>query len=140
MIDVVCAIIFKHKKVLVAQHNMHPIHLNKWEFPGGKIEEGETRLEAIVREIKEELDIEVSVLEELHPIKYSYPAKDIKLIPLICEITNGTIVLKQHLSYQWIEIDRVNEFDLCEADKEVIEKIPYNKEALSRYARENMNK
>ena len=139
MIDVVCAIIFKDKRILVAQHNMHPIHPYKWEFPGGKIEIGESQKAAIQREIKEELDIEISVLEELQPITYSYSVKEVKLIPFICEIAKGKIVLTQHLSYQWIEMDQIMALDLCEADKELLH-LSYNREALFRYSRKNLNK
>ena len=120
MIEVVCAIIFKENKILATQHKRHPVHQSKWEFPGGKIEPGESKQEAIVREIKEELELDISVLEVLNPIEYSYPHQKIRLIPLVCTITNGEILLQQHQNYQWLDLEQLFELDLCEADKELI--------------------
>ncbi len=120
MIEVVCAIIFKENKILATQHKRHPVHQSKWEFPGGKIEPAESKQEAIIREIKEELDLEISVLEELQTIDHSYPHQKIRLIPFVCTIIDGEIVLKQHRNYQWLDLEQLFELDLCEADKELI--------------------
>ena len=132
MLNVVCAIILKGNKILVTQHKSHPFHQNKWEFPGGKIEPGESKQEAIVREIKEELELDIIVLEELQTIEHSYPHQKIRLIPLICTIMNGEIVLKQHRNYQWLDLEQLFELDLCKADKELIRHLG-NREKIQCY-------
>lgn len=138
MIKVVCAIIFEEQKVLVTQHGDHPRHPFKWELPGGKMEKGETPEIAILREIKEELEIDISVIEELQTVKYNYGFEEIELIPLICKITNGNINLVEHSNYDWLTFDKLFQLDLCEADKELINKSA-NKEALLNYSRENLD-
>ncbi len=132
MLNVVCAIILKGNKILVTQHESHPFHQNKWEFPGGKIELVESKQEAIIREIKEELELTITVLEELQTIEHAYPHQKIRLIPLVCTIIDGEIVLKQHRSYRWLDLEQLFELDLCEADMELIKHLG-NRKKIQRY-------
>ena len=77
----------------------HPL---QWEFAGGKLKEGENASQAIVREIKEELNLEVKAISELTAVVFSYPKKKIVLVPVICEIRLGKLLLKEHVEARWL--------------------------------------
>ncbi len=121
MIRVSCAIIINpFDQVLVTQRSsLMPLPL-KWEFPGGKIEENETAEECLIREIKEELNIEIEITASLSPNDYQYPDKLIRLIPFICRQTGGEIVLKEHADYKWLEVKDLLDLDWAEADVGVV--------------------
>ncbi|HEY1062873.1 MAG TPA: (deoxy)nucleoside triphosphate pyrophosphohydrolase [Daejeonella sp.] len=122
MIRVSCAIIINpFDQVLVTQRSsLMPLPL-KWEFPGGKIEENETAEECLIREIKEELNIEIEITASLSPNDYQYPDKLIRLIPFICRQTGGEIVLKEHADYKWLEVKDLLDLDWAEADIPIVE-------------------
>lgn len=122
MILVSCAIIVNlQKQVLVTQRSTTmPLPL-KWEFPGGKIEADESAEECLIREIKEELNMEIEITGGLAPNDYQYPNKLIRLIPFICRQTGGTIVLKEHADYKWLETRDLLDLDWAAADVEVVE-------------------
>ena len=138
MTKVVCAIIFCGKKVLVAQHNNHPLHQYKWEFPGGKVEHGETPENAIVREIKEELSVVVEVVKRLLPVNYDYGQLAIELNPIICRVKSGTVKLNEHLNYKWAGLEELDGLDFCEADREILN-VAANKSMLFRYPMEGLD-
>jgi len=121
MIKVSCAIILNSiGKILVTQRSATmPLPL-KWEFPGGKIEIGETAEECLTREIKEELNIEIEITGSLSPNDHQYPNKLIRLIPFICRQTGGDIALKEHAEYKWIEAKDLLDLDWAEADVGVV--------------------
>ena len=119
-IEVTCALIMDGEQVLVTQRSEQMPHPWKWEFPGGKLKSGETPERCIVREIKEELGIEISVWELLPSVKHSYGKEMIKLIPFICHWEDGEIQLSEHCSYQWVRIHDLETLDWLEADLEVI--------------------
>ena len=97
MINVVAAIIKNGEgKILITQRNFKKSQGGLWEFPGGKIEKGETREEAIIREIKEELTIEINVESYLGEKVFEYPEKSINLIALNCRVKSGNIYLTEH--------------------------------------------
>ncbi|MFP5082109.1 (deoxy)nucleoside triphosphate pyrophosphohydrolase [Pedobacter sp. JCM 36344] len=118
MLEVICAIIVDHlsSKVFVAQRGLSMKMPLKFEFPGGKMELGETPSECLVREIKEELNLSIVVLEELSPNIHSYPEFIIKLVPFICHIIGGEIVLKEHATYLWLVPADLLNLDWAEAD------------------------
>jgi len=122
MIQVSCAIIINpFDQVLVTQRSAHmPLHL-KWEFPGGKIEENETAEACLIREIKEELNIEIQITGSLPPNDYQYPDKLIRLIPFICRQKDGELVLKEHADYKWVDTKDLLDLDWAEADLGVVE-------------------
>ena len=123
MIFVSCAIILNHKgQILITQRSANMSLPLKWEFPGGKIELGETAEDCLIREIREELNIDIQITDNLSPNNYQYPDKLIRLIPFICEKTGGEIELKEHSQYKWVEAKDLLDLDWAEADVGVVEK------------------
>ena len=96
---------------------------NYWEFPGGKIEPNETPEAAIVREIKEELDTEVQVIELLDTVEYDYPKFHLSMDCFVCQVRSGDLVLKEHKAAVWLTKDALYSVDWLPADRVLIEKI-----------------
>ncbi|SMD12766.1 (deoxy)nucleoside triphosphate pyrophosphohydrolase [Pedobacter nyackensis] len=121
MIEVTCAIIVAEDgKVLVAQRSESMSHPLKMEFPGGKIESAETAEQCLIREIKEELDVDIQILSELNSNQHAYPGFSVNLIPFVCRITGGEIVLKEHAAYAWLDNSELPDLDWVAADVPVV--------------------
>ncbi len=120
-LQVACAIIEQDGKVLCTQRSETMSLPLKWEFPGGKINEGEKPEACLKRELHEELGIEVAMLRPLFPVSHQYPAFVVTLYPFICKITSGEIKLHEHKAFTWLPPDKLRELEWAEADLPVIE-------------------
>ena len=117
MIRVTCAIIRNEEnEILVVQRGENSDHPFKWEFPGGKQVAGETEEECIIREIKEELSMEIIIYGRLDNVEYNYGKKHILLIPFICDTLDELPHLSEHIAYKWQVPAGLTETDFSEAD------------------------
>ena len=121
-IRVVAAIIIEKEKVFATQRGYGEFK-DGWEFPGGKIELGETPETAIVREIKEELDTEIEVVKLLDTVEYDYPQFHLSMDCFICKIKSGDLVLKEHEAAKGLTNENLDSVDWLPADLSLIEKI-----------------
>jgi 8-oxo-dGTP diphosphatase len=117
VIDVTCALIINNKNQLFAAQRSSLMSLPlKWELPGGKVEINETSEECLIREIKEELGIEIEIEKSLSSNTHNYPTISIKLIPFVCKHINGTIILKEHTNFKWLNANELLDLDWADAD------------------------
>ena len=121
-VRVVAAIIVHEDKIFATQRGYGDFK-DGWEFPGGKIEENETPQEALVREIKEELDTEIEVGELLDTVEYDYPKFHLSMDCFICTIKSGDLVLKEHEAAKWLTKETLDSVDWLSADQELVEKV-----------------
>ena len=121
-IEVVAAIILDEEKVFATQRGYGEFK-DGWEFPGGKMEQGETPQQALKREIKEELDTDIEVGELLETVEYDYPSFHLTMHCFICTIKSGDLVLKEHEAAKWLTRETLDSVDWLPADKGLIEKI-----------------
>jgi 8-oxo-dGTP diphosphatase len=120
MIDVTCAIIRNEENdVLIVQRSENTDHPFKWEFPGGKTSIQESHEECIIREVSEELSMDIVICGNLLPVEYDYGHKKIKLIPFICDTLDELPILAEHLAFRWLPAEDLICADLCEADIQV---------------------
>ncbi len=123
MTEVTCAVIIEKGRVLATQRNEHMPHALKWEFPGGKVKEGETPESCIKREILEEVGLKILVDGPLPAVNYSYNTHTIRLIPFICTIGSGAISLAEHKAHRWVHFAELDELDWLDADVEVVKEL-----------------
>ena len=121
-IKVIAAIIIHGNKIFATQRGYGEFK-DGWEFPGGKIEPGETPQQALVREIKEELDIEIEVKDFLETVEYDYPEFHLSMDCFFCTIKSGELVLKEHEAAKWLTVETLDSVDWLPADKGLIEGI-----------------
>lgn len=121
MINVTCAIILIDNKTLVTQRSENMKLPLKWEFPGGKLEENESEIECIKREIKEEINIEIEILRRLSSCDYDYGTFKIKLIPYLANYISGDIQLSEHNDYKLLDKSELLNLDWAEADIPIVE-------------------
>ncbi|PPR50933.1 MAG: CTP pyrophosphohydrolase [Alphaproteobacteria bacterium MarineAlpha5_Bin5] len=120
MINVVAAIIKKDNHFLIVQRNRKKHMGLKWEFPGGKVEKNETFEEALLREIKEELNIKIVLQDKIAEEKYKDEKIDIVLHYYLCIQESGTIILNEHENLAWIEKKDFEKYDFAEGDGNIL--------------------
>ena len=120
VVKVVAAIIAEKGRIFATQRGYGEFK-DGWEFPGGKIEEGEMPQQALVREIQEELDTEVEVGDLLGTVEYDYPTFHLSMQCFLCRIKSGRLNLKEHEAARWLAEDELDSVDWLLADIEVLE-------------------
>ena len=121
-IKVVAAIIINKDKVFATKRGYGEFK-DGWEFPGGKIENGETPEQALEREIQEELETKIKVKEKIDTVEYDYPNFHLSMDCFICNIIEGDLVLKEHEAAKWLSKDELYSVNWLPADEGLIEKI-----------------
>jgi 8-oxo-dGTP diphosphatase len=123
MKDVTAAIILKDNKVLITQRAPDEKMAGKWEFPGGKIEQGETPQQCLSREINEELEVSVEVLDFFGESIYRYEYGEIRLLAYFCRWVSGDFILHVHSRLEWVGRDELSAFDFTPADIPFVKKL-----------------
>ena len=121
-IRVVAAVIRKDDRIFATQRGYGEFK-DGWEFPGGKIEPGETPQQALVREIREELETEIRVGDLIDTIEYNYPTFHLSMDCFWCEIVEGSLELKEHEAAKWLDRESLYTVDWLPADVGLVEKI-----------------
>ncbi|MGM9763608.1 MAG: (deoxy)nucleoside triphosphate pyrophosphohydrolase [Candidatus Cryptobacteroides sp.] len=119
-IEVVAAIIRDAEGRIFATQRGYGEFKDMWEFPGGKVEAGESHEEALKREIREELDTEILVDGFLCMVEYDYPAFHLTMHCYLCSVLSGGLVLKEHEAAKWLSIDRLDSVDWLPADLQIL--------------------
>lgn len=122
-IKVTAAIIIEERRVLITQRAAHDAMGNKWEFPGGKIEAGETPQACLQRELREELGIEAEVHDLFAVNRHRYPHFSIELLVYTVTVASGRMTLHAHQDAHWVPIEELAAFDVCDADKPIVHKL-----------------
>lgn len=124
-IEVVAAVIYKDNKILCVKRGSHKFDYIslKFEFPGGKIEIGETKEEALLREIKEELDMNIEIQKEFLTVFYEYPDFKITMHSFICTCKSEFFSLKEHVEFRWLLKTELSSLDWAAADIPIVEKL-----------------
>ncbi|MDO5479170.1 MAG: (deoxy)nucleoside triphosphate pyrophosphohydrolase [Clostridia bacterium] len=127
MTEVVAALIWDNDKFLICQRPENKGNALLWEFVGGKVEKGETKEEALIRECREELLITLSVGDEFMDVVHEYPDITVHLTLFNAEIKEGVPEKTEHNDIKWITVDEIDDFDFCKADTAILEKIKNHK-------------
>ena len=126
MVEVVAALIWDSDKFMICQRPENKSRALLWEFVGGKVEPGETKEQALIRECKEELDITLSVGEIFMDVIHQYPDINVHLTLFNATISEGVPKKLEHNDIKWITVSEINNYEFCPADKEILEKLLIN--------------
>ena len=121
-IEVVAAIIKKDDKIFITKRSYGEF-IDMWEFPGGKVEVGETQEEALIREIKEELELDITNLNYLTTVEYDYPKFHLSMDCFWCELQSEHVVLNEHEDAKWLSKAQLDSVDWLPADVTLVDKI-----------------
>lgn len=120
MTDVVAALIWNNDRFMICQRPENKARPLLWEFVGGKVESGESKEEALIRECKEELDITLDVGKEFMEVIHKYPDITIRLTVFSAKIAEGVPKLIEHKSLTWITLAEIAQYDFCPADVDIL--------------------
>ena len=123
MVEVVAGLIWKEGKFMICQRPENKARALLWEFVGGKVESGETREDALIRECREEIDVTVKPLTVFCTVDHVYPDITIRLILFNAVIEEGEPKMLEHNDIKWITPQEIDEYEFCPADKEILEMI-----------------
>lgn len=123
VVEVVAALIWDKDRFLICQRPANKARGLLWEFVGGKVEKGETKAQALVRECEEELAITVDPRDVFTEVTHEYPDITVHLTVLNCGILRGQPQLLEHNDLKWITPDEIKNYDFCPADEEILKKI-----------------
>ncbi|WP_051160185.1 (deoxy)nucleoside triphosphate pyrophosphohydrolase [Cyclobacterium qasimii] len=124
-IEVVAGIIFHEELILCVQKpkSIHQYISEKFEFPGGKIEAGETKEEALHRELQEELSLSASIKSLFLTVTYRYPDFELTMHGFICEVDTKALTLHEHIHHEWLPLQTLHKLDWAAADIPIVEKL-----------------
>ena len=124
-VEVVAAVIMHNQKILCVQRseNKYAYISKKFEFPGGKMEEGETKKQTIIREIKEELNMDIIPIKELKTVEHEYPDFNLKMHSFISECLSSEVFLSEHIDYKWLSVSELETLDWAAADLPIVEQL-----------------
>jgi 8-oxo-dGTP diphosphatase len=132
MVEVVAALIWDGNKFMICQRPAHKARGLLWEFVGGKVEPGETKEQALVRECREELAVTVSVGDVFMDVTYGYPDITVHLTLFNAAISDGTPQMLEHNDIRWISVNEIPQYDFCPADEEILQRLQaYKGKALA---------
>ncbi len=123
MTEVVAALIWREDRFMICRRPPHKARGLLWEFVGGKVEAGESRETALVRECHEELAVTVAVEDIFMEVTHEYPDITVHLTLFNAHITEGEPKMLEHSDIKWITTAEIPEYDFCPADKEILEKL-----------------
>lgn len=123
MIEVVAALIWDKNRFLICQRAAGKARGLLWEFVGGKVEKGETKEQALIRECKEELGIEISVGDIFMDVVHEYPDINVHLTLYNAQITAGVPIMMEHNDIKWIGVEEIPAYSFCPADEQILEVI-----------------
>ncbi|MBC5731772.1 (deoxy)nucleoside triphosphate pyrophosphohydrolase [Pseudoflavonifractor hominis] len=127
MIEVVAALIWNQDKFMICQRPAHKARGLLWEFVGGKVEPGETKEQALIRECQEELAVTLDVGEVFMDVVHKYPDLTVHLTLFHAAIREGVPKKLEHNDICWITVDEINQFAFCPADEEILIKLKRSK-------------
>lgn len=127
MTEVVAALVWENGKFMICQRPAHKARGLLWEFVGGKVEKGETKEEALIRECHEELDVTVAVEDVFMDVVHEYPDLTVHLTLFNSRIAEGVPKLLEHNDIKWITPQEIGKFDFCPADEEILKRITKEK-------------
>ncbi len=122
-IQVSCLILFHEGKILATQRSAAMDLPGCWEFPGGKVELGESPENCLLREIKEELSLEIRICGSLTPVVYSYPTKVVRLIPFLATWKGVSLKLTEHAQSQWLGKEELLSLNWAPADLPIVQEV-----------------
>ena len=127
-IEVVAGVIFWKDQVLCVQRPKNKFHYisEKYEFPGGKIEEGETKEEALHRELFEELNLATKIKSFFLTVVHEYPDFELTMHSFICEVVTKELILNEHINQEWLTIKELDKLDWAAADIPIVNKLISN--------------